>query len=213
MADIYREQGNWQKFLENSEFSLNWIDQNLENKKLNTKSLLGGKAWYLVRTGVGLNKIGKKQAGDLKVEEGLALYRQLFYETKNDGENIFYASEMLEFVSEFYVETKQTEKAVELWQDFADAVKPFAAKNPDDTTSTGYLAYAFERIGDIWSKYRTDSKTHVETDPARLRQALSNYQKSFENRQKILQSEPTNQTQINLEKAISLKISQIKQRL
>jgi eukaryotic-like serine/threonine-protein kinase len=212
MADIYREQGNWRKFLENSEYSLNWIEQNLENKKLNTKTLLGGKAWYLVRTGVGLHKTGEKQAGDLKVEEGLALYRRLFYETKNDGENIFYASEMLEFVSEFYVETRQTEKAVELWRDFADAVTPFAAKNPDDTTSTGYLAYAYERQGDVWANYQKDSKTFAETDPARLRQALSSYQKGVEHRQKILQADPTNQTQINLEKTLSLKISQIKSR-
>src|SRR6185436_4647754 len=60
MADIYAEKGNWQKYLECSEFIMNWILENRDNRILWGQGQPPTTTYYLVRVGIGLAKLGKK---------------------------------------------------------------------------------------------------------------------------------------------------------
>jgi serine/threonine protein kinase len=213
IADIYGTRGDWQKFLENTDFSINWIGQNLENKILDPAYLRGSVTYYIIRRGIALNKLGQKKAGIAQVDKGVSLYLQAVKASANDGENILYAPEMLEMVKQFYDETDQTEKSVRLWQEFIDLIEPFVVKNPDDTTSLGYLTYVLERKGDVLSKYQNETKSFAENRKPHLVEALVSYQESKTHLKEMLQLEPTNQAFINQENALSQKISQLKTKI
>jgi serine/threonine protein kinase/tetratricopeptide (TPR) repeat protein len=213
MADIYGARGDWQKYLENTEFSVRWLTENVENKALNLKYLRGSVTFYIIRTGIALDKLGQKKAGMKRVDEGVNLYVLTAKENAKDGENLLYAPETLEMVSQFYGETNQTEKCARLWQEFIDLIEPFVVKNPNDTTSLGYLAYALERRGDVLAKYQSDRRTFAETDKMRILKALTSYQQSNTHQKEMLQFEPTNQTRLNQERAVALKISELRTKL
>jgi len=213
MADIYRERGDWQKFLENTEFSINWLTENMENRVLDPAYLRGSVTFYIIRKGIALDKLGQKKEGMARVDEGVSLYIEAVKANASDGENILYAPETLEMVSQFYAEKGETEKGARLWQEFIDLTEPFVVKNPNDTTSLKLLAYAFERKGDMLAKYQADSRTFAETDKTRLLRALTSYQQSNTHHKEISRLEPTNQPRLDSEKAVSLKASQIRSRL
>ncbi|HEX3085612.1 MAG TPA: protein kinase [Pyrinomonadaceae bacterium] len=212
MADIYAERGDWQNYLECSEWSLNWILQNRENRALN----VGGPptpTYYLVRVGVGLNKTGQQAAGTADVDEGIKQLNQQLATHANHGEDVIYAGETLNPASDFYVETNQISKAVAIWDNYIALVNPFVIKNPNDTSSLGYLSYAYERKGDALAIYQKEREAFVQTNISNLRAALTSYETAISQRQRILQLDPTNQSHIEAEKALALKISQLKDRL
>ena len=213
MADIYGEKGDWQKFVECSEFSVNWIRQNRENRNLWGAGVPPSEAYYVVRTGIGLNKLGQKDAAIAKADEGMKLYRQALQMRVNHGEDVFYAFEILEPATELYLDTNQDKKAVGIWEDYVRLIEPFVTRNPDVTTSLSFLAYALERKGDVLAKYQPERQTFAETDGARLSAALASYSDSHLRRQRMLQLDPVNQTRIDEEKSLALKISRLNERL
>jgi serine/threonine protein kinase/tetratricopeptide (TPR) repeat protein len=213
MANIYGEKGDWQKYLESSEFSVNWIRQNRENRNLWANGLPPSEAYYVVRTGIALNKLGQKQLATARVDEGMNLYRQAVETHINHGEDVFYAFEILQPATDFYVETNQTAKAIKLWDDYVRLTEPFVERNPDDTSSLGLLAYAFERKGDVLGGYETERETFAQTDPARLAAALASYKESNLQRQRILQLDSTNQAHLEAAKALERRIADLNARL
>jgi DNA repair exonuclease SbcCD ATPase subunit len=86
-------------------------------------------------------------------------------------------------------------------------------RNPEDTSSLGYLSYAYERKGDSLAIYQKERDTFAQTNISSLRSALTSYQTAIEHRQRILQLDPTNQSHIDAEKSLALKISRLKERL
>jgi serine/threonine protein kinase len=213
MADIYGEKGDWQKYLEATEFSVNWIRQNRENRYLWASGLPPSESYYVVRTGIGLNKLGQKQLATARVDEGMNLYRQAVETNINHGEDVFYAFEILQPATNFYVETNQTAKAIKLWDDYIRLTEPFVEKNPDDTSSLGLLAYAFERKGDVLAKYQKEQNAYAQTDTSSLRAALISYEESSRHRQRILQMDSSNQAHLDAESTLQRKISRLNEKL
>jgi len=127
-----------------------------------------------VRVGIGLNKLGHREAAIAKVEDGMKQYREQLQTHANHGEDVFYAFELLGPVSDFYLDTNQLNKAIEVWEEYIRMAEPFANNNPDDTTTLGYISYAFELKGDVLSRYQRDRETFAETNAANLRAALKN---------------------------------------
>ena len=213
MADIYAEKGNWQKYLECSEFSVNWMLENRDNRILwGSATVPPTPIFYLARVGIGLHKIGQKEAGMAKVDEAMKLYDQQMAMQKNDnhGEAVIYAGEFLNPVADFYVETGQIGKAVKIWDNYIEMAKPFVVRNPEDTSSLGYVAYAYERKGDALAIQKgANSTSFGQINISSLRAALTNYQTAIEDRHRILQLDPTNQAHIEAEKALALKISRL----
>ncbi|MBS1795344.1 MAG: serine/threonine protein kinase [Acidobacteria bacterium] len=213
MADIYRDRGDWRKFLEHTEFSADWIGRNLENQALDPPYLRGTLSFYVIRGGIALRRLGRPAKGAARVDEGVGMYLKAVKTSANDGENIFYAPETLEMVSAFYAETGQPGKGVRLWQEFIDLTEPFAARNPDDATSLSYLAYALERKGDFLAKYDSQEKSFAETAQPRLVKALVSYQQSSTCRKDLLRLEPFNQLLAEQDKALSAKLAALKTKL
>src|SRR5262249_3344285 len=213
MADIYAERGDWQKYLECSEFSMNWILDNRDNKILWGSGLPPMPTYYLARVGIGLNKLGQKEAAIAKVDEAMKLLDQQLATHDNHGEDVIYAPEMLDPVSDFYVETGEISKAVTIWDKYIAMVNPFVSRNPEDTSSLGYLSYGYERKGDDLAIYQKDRESFAQTNIASLRAALASYQEGLSRRRRILQLDPTNQAHIEAEKSLALKISRLTARL
>jgi len=202
MADIYAERGDWQKYLEFSEWSMNWIMQN------------GATAdYYLVRVGIGLNKVGQRAAGAADVDEGIRLFNQQLSAHANHGDDVIYACELLNPAADFYVGIGQVSKAVTIWDNYIAMVDPFVKRNPEDTSSLGYLSYAYERKGDSLAIYQKERDTFAQTNITSLRAALTSYQTAIEQRQRILQLDPTNQSHIEVEQSLALKISRLTEKL
>src|SRR6185369_3076345 len=111
MADIYAERGDWQKYLECSEFSVNWILENRDNRVLwGGGTLPPTPTFYLSRVGIALNRLGQREAGTAKVDEAMKLFDQQMASHDNHGEDVIYAGEFIEPASDFYVETGQISK-------------------------------------------------------------------------------------------------------
>jgi tetratricopeptide (TPR) repeat protein len=213
MGDIYAERGDWPKYLECSEFSLNWIKENIENRALWSQGIQPTTTYYLMRVGIGLNKLGKKQAGTADVDEAIKQYNQSLGTHDINGGDIIWANELLEPASDFYVETSQISKAVAIWDNYIALINPFVTRNPQDTSSLGYLSSAYERKGDSLAIYQKGLDTFAQTNIVSLRAALTSYETASEHRQRILQLDPTNQSHIEVEKTLAQKISRLKERL
>jgi hypothetical protein len=212
MADIYAERGDWQNYLECSEWSLNWILQNRENPVLN----VGGPptpTYYLMRVAIGLNKTGQKAAGAADLDESIKQFNQQQATHANHGEDVIYALDFLNPAADFYVEIGQAGKAVTIWDNYIAMVNPFVTRNPQDTSSLGYLSYAYERRGDALAVYQYAQNNFAQTNISNLRAALTSYQAGIDRRHRILQLDPTNQAHIDAEKTLRLKISRLKERL
>src|SRR5215510_913302 len=213
MADIYREKGDWQKFLDSTEFSVNWIRQNRDNKNVWANALPPTEAIYVVRSGIALNRLGQKQTAIERVDEGMNIYRQTIQIHVNHGEDVFYGLEILEPATEFYMDTNQIDKAVRILEDYIRLIEPFVTRNPEDTSSLGLLAYALERKGDVFGGYQKEQEMFTPTGASNLRAALTSYKESSLRRARILQLDPTNQTRVEEEKALALKISRLNAKL
>ena len=213
MADIYAERGDWQKYLECSEFSMNWIRDNRENRALWVMNVQPTTTYYLARMGIGLNKIGQRVAAAADMDEAIRQYDQSMRAHANHGEDVIYASEFLNPAADFYVEIGQARKAAAIWDNYIAMVDPFVSRNPEDTSSLGYLSYAYERRGDSFAIYQKAEDSFGQTNVSSLRVALTSYQAAIERRQRILQLDPTNQAHLEAEKALELKISRLAERL
>jgi len=212
MADIYAERGDWQNYLECSEWSLNWIVQNRENRALN----VGGPptpTYYLMRVGIGLNKTGQKAAGAADLDESIKQFNQQQATHANHGEDVIYALEFLNPAADFYVEIGQAGKAVTIWDNYIAIINPFVTRNPEDTSSLGYLSYAYERRGDALAVYQNAQNNFAQTNISDLRAALTSYQAGIDRRHRILQLDPANQSHVEAEKTLALKISRLTERL
>ena len=212
MADIYAERGDWQNYLACSEWSLNWILQNRENPALN----VGGPptpTYYLLRVGIGLNKTGQKAAGIADVDEAIRELNQQLNAHANHGEDIIYGGDLLNPAADFYMEIGQASKAVAIWDNYIAMVDPFVKRNPEDTSSLGYLSYAYERKGDAQANYQPGQDSFEQTNVSSLRAALATYHQGIEGRRRILQLDPTNQSHIDAEKSLATKISRLEERL
>ena len=186
---------------------MNWIMDNRENRTLWGGGLPPTPTFYLSRVGIALNKLGQKEAGTAKVDEAMNLFDQQMATHENHGGDVIYGGEFLEPASAFYVETGQITKAVTIWDKYIAMVNPFVTKNPDDTSSLGYLAYAYEHKGDALAVYQKDQ--FGQTNISSLRVALTSYQTAIEHRHRILQLDPTNQAHIEAENSLALKISRL----
>ncbi len=213
MADIYAERGDWQKYLECSEWSMNWIKSHRDDWVLWGPGSPPTTTYYLMRVGIGLNKVGHKEAAIADVDNAVKQFKQELAARDNHGEDVIYACEFLDPAADFYVETGQSHKAVTIWENYIAMVDPFVTRNAADTSSLGYLSYAYERKGDSLAIYQKDRAAFAQTDNARLREAMSSYQTAIESRRRILQLDPTNQNHIEAEKALALKISQLQSRI
>jgi tetratricopeptide (TPR) repeat protein len=213
MADIYAEKGNWEKYLECSEFSVNWIKQHRDNRNVWGGGVQPNTSYYMVRVGIGLNKLGRRAASIAAVEDGLKQYREGLKSDVNHGEKLYYAFELLEPGTEFYLDTNQDDKAVELWEEYIHLLEPFVERNPDDTTSRGLLAHAIERKGDVLARYVNARETFDQTDRTRLRAAVSSYQESIQRRWKIIELDPANQAHRESEKIVERKVEQLNAKL
>lgn len=212
MADIYADRGDWQNYLECSKWSLNWIQQNRENR-----ALWGDgpptPTYYLVRVGVGLNKTGQQAAGAADVDEGIKQLNQQLATHANHGEDVIYAGDTLNPAADFYVEIGQVSKAVAIWDNYIAMVDPFVKRNPEDTSSLGYLASAYERKGDALAIYQKERDAFAQTNSSSLHAALTSYETAIEQRRRILQLDPANQNHLEAEQALALKITQLKERI
>jgi len=213
MGDIYAERGDWQKYLECSEFSLNWIKENLENRALWSQGIRPTTTYYLIRVGIGLNKLGQKQAATADVDEGIKQYNQSLGTHDISGGDIIWAGELLDPASDFYVETNQISKAVAIWDNNIALINPFVIRNLKDTSSLGYLSYAYERKGDSLAVYQKERDTFAQTNISSLRAALASYQESLTRRQRILQLDSSNQAHLDAEKTLQRKISSLNEKL
>ena len=213
MGDIYAARGDWQKYLECSQFSLNWISENRDNRALWVMNNPPTTTYYLSRVAIGLNKIGQRAAATADMDEAVRQFNQSMSTHANHGEDVIYASEFLDPAADFYVEIGQVSKAVAIWDNNIAMVDPFVSRNPTDTSSLGYLAYGFERKGDALSIYQREQETFAQTNNASLRAALKSYQQALTHRQRILQLVPTNQAHLEAGKKLELKISQLNERL
>jgi serine/threonine protein kinase len=202
MADIYGARGDWQKYLECSEWSVNWLLQNHETP-----------TYYRVRVGVALNKLGRRAAATADIDQSIDELNQGLSKHEHHGEDIIYATELLDPAADFYAETGQIKKAVAIWDNYIAMIIPYVDRNPEDTSSLGYLSYAYERKGDAFAIYQKDRDTFTQTNISNLRAALASYQQAIESRRRILKLDPTNRAHIELEKALSLKISRLEDKL
>jgi len=213
MADIYAARADWQKYLECSQFSLNWIIENRDNRALWAMNNPPTTTFYLARVGIGLNNLGQRAAATANMDEAIRQYDQSVVTHANHGEDVIYASEFLDPAADFYVEIGQVSKAVAIWDNYIAMVDPFVSRNPRDTSSLGYLAYGFERKGDALSIYQRKQQIFAQTNNASLRAALKSYQQALTHRQRILQLDPTNKAHLEAAKALELKISRLNERL
>jgi serine/threonine protein kinase/tetratricopeptide (TPR) repeat protein len=212
MADIYGEKGDWQKYLECSEFSVNWILANRDNRNL-WGAVPPNTAYYSMRVGIGLNKVGQRAAGIAKFEEGMKQYHDGLKMDETTGEKLYYAFDIIEPATDFYLDTNQNNKAVALWEEYIHLSEPFVEKNPDDTTSLGLLAHALDRKGDVLAGYRKEPEAFTQTNIQSLRAALKSYEESMERRRRILQLDPTNQAHLEATKAMEEKTVRLAARL
>jgi serine/threonine protein kinase/tetratricopeptide (TPR) repeat protein len=213
MADIYAERGDWQKYLECSEFSLNWIKENIENRALWAQGIRPTTTYYLIRVGIGLNKLGKRESAIADVDDAIKQYNQSLSLHDINAGDIIWANELLVPASDFYVETGQISKAASIWDNYIALIQPFVARNPEDTSSLGYLSQAFEWKGDTLAIFQKERDTFAQTNLASLRAALTSYETGIEHRQRVLQLDPTNQSHLAAEKTLALKISRLKEKL
>jgi len=213
MADIYAARGDWQKFLECSQFSLNWISDNRENRALWVNNVQPTTTYYLSRIAIGLNKLGQRAAATADMDQAIRQYDQSMTTHANHGEDVIYAQEFLNPAADFYVEVGQTSKAVAIWDNYIELVNPFVTRNPEDTSSLGYLSGAYERRGDALAAYGVAQNSFGETNVSRLRAALNSYQEGIKRRRRILQLDPTNQAHLDAEKDLAFKISRLEERL
>jgi hypothetical protein len=166
-----------------------------------------------VRVGIGLNKVGRRAEGIAHVEDGIRQYRDGLRQETNHGEGLYYAFELLEPATEFYLDTNLDDKAIGLWDEYILMAEPFVENNPDDITSLGLLAHALERKGDVLAKYQKDRDAFDQTDTTRLRSALATYNESLRRQQRIRELDPTNPSHLESEKALELKVERLKGRL
>jgi tetratricopeptide (TPR) repeat protein len=213
MGDIYAERGDWQKYLECSEFSLNWIKENIENRALWGQGIRPTTTYYLMRVGIGLNKLGKRESATADVDDAIKQYNQSLGLHDINAGDIIWAGDILIPASDFYVETHQISKAASIWDNYIALINPFVIKNPEDTSSLGYLSQAFEWKGDALAIYQKERDTFAQTDISNLRAALTSYETGIAHRQRVLQLDPTNQSHIEAEKSLALKISRLKERI
>jgi serine/threonine protein kinase/tetratricopeptide (TPR) repeat protein len=213
MGDIYAERGDWQKYLECSEFSLNWIKENIENRALWGQGIRPTTTYYLMRVGIGLNKLGKRESATADVDDAIKQYNQSLSLHDINAGDIIWAGDILIPASDFYVETHQISKAASIWDNYIALINPFVIKNPEDTSSLGYLSQAFEWKGDALAIYQKERDTFAQTDISNLRAALTSYETGIAHRQRVLQLDPTNQSHIEAEKTLALKISRLKERI
>ena len=147
------------------------------------------------------------------MDEGIKQLNQQLSTHANHGEDVIYALEFLNPAADFYVEIGQAGKAVTIWDNYIAMVNPFVTRNPEDTSSLGYLSYAYERRGDALAVYQYPQNNFAQTNISNLRAALTSYQAGIDRRHRILQLDPTNQAHIDAEKILALKISRLKERL
>jgi hypothetical protein len=100
------------------------------------------------------------------VDEGIRQLNQQLSTHANHGEDVIYAGDLLNPASDFYVETGQISKAVAIWDNYIALVNPFVTRNPEDTSSLGYLSFAYERKGDSLATYQKEHDTFAATDRA-----------------------------------------------
>jgi tetratricopeptide (TPR) repeat protein len=213
MGDIYAARGDWQKYLECSEFSLNWIKENTENRALWGQGIRPTTTYYLIRVGIGLNKLGKREPATADIDQAIKQYNQSLSLHDITAGDIIWANELLNPASDFYVETNQISKAASIWDNYIALINPFVIKNPEDTSSLGYLSQAFEWNGDALAIYQKERDTFAQTNISNLRAALTSYETGIAHRQRVLQLDPTNQSHIEAEKSLALKISRLKERI
>ncbi|HEX3144485.1 MAG TPA: serine/threonine-protein kinase [Pyrinomonadaceae bacterium] len=213
MADIYAERGDWQKYLECSEWSVNWIKQNRESWVLWNGGGAPTTTYYQMRVSIGLNQLGRKDAATANMDQAVNEFNQQMASHENHGEDIIYANDFQNPAADFYVETGQVNKAAAIWDRYIAMIDPFVTRNPQDTSSLGYLSYAYERKGDALAIYQKESEGFAQTNISNLRTALASYTAAIERRQRILQLDPTNQSHLDAEKNLAQKIARLKSRI
>jgi eukaryotic-like serine/threonine-protein kinase len=206
MGDIFKRRGDFQKALEMYRFSLNLIKQNIGNPQLNTRNLNFGESIYRLRVGDMLDKTGKKREGAELIEEGLNIFRERLKIYSDDAGEVFYASDLLQIASDYYIANNQTEKGVRMWNEFTTFAEKFARKNPDDAGIKYNLSFAYRKKGDVLSGFENESPKPKIPNRENLRQAKAAYEKSLEILRETFTLSPSNRDSMEIERELVEKI-------
>ena len=185
MADVHIARNDWAKALENYEFSLNWIKDHRDNRKLAARTLRSGEAIYTVRTGRALHKVGRKTEATARISEGLKLHFDYAADYANDASILIYSPEILSTASAYFAESERTEPGREMWQKFARKVLVFLERNPNDAQMSGLLAFARESEGDLIAVYSAQSDSIWQHNQAALTAAITVYSAALEIQQRM----------------------------
>lgn len=185
IADVHISRNDWEKALENYEFSLKWIKDHRGNPKLAARNLRSGEAIYTVRIGRALHKLGRKEEAMTRIAEGLNLHFDYAAAYANDASILIYSPEILSTASAYFAESGKIEPGREMWQRFAGKVSVFLERNPSDAQMSGLLAFARESEGDLMSGYSSQSNLIWKQDRAALKAATIAYSSALEIQQRL----------------------------
>ncbi len=208
-ADIFRERKQFDKALEMYQVSLNRLDIALKKIPNEANGLKNGINIYQIRQALMLEKTGKHAEAEQLMEAAYGKYLAWIERNKDDSSNVIYYYEALPDVAEYYVESNQLPKAIEVWERHISRVQYFLDKNPEDGGFTSYLGEAYKQIGDTYSAYDIESKSYKANDKARINQAKIAYQKSIESFDKAHSLYPPTQGETKNLQELRERISQL----
>jgi eukaryotic-like serine/threonine-protein kinase len=194
-ADIYRERKQFDKALEMYQISLNRILNGIENAKFDTLKIKAGIDVYQIRVALMLEKTGKHAEAKQLMQKAYGEYLHKLEKDKDNSVGVIFYFEKLPDVSEYYVDSNQLPKAIEVWENHINRIQYFLDKNPEDGGFVNYLGDAHRRIGNTYSGYDEDSKSYKTNDKARINQAKIAYQKSIEGYEKAHSFYPPTQAE------------------
>ncbi len=183
-ADIFREQKRYDKALEMYQISLDRLDLGVQKIPNKTNELKNGINIYQIRKALMLEKTGQHTEAKQLMETAYGKYSAEIERNKEDSSRVIYSYEALPDVAEYYVDSNQLPKAIEVWEKHISRIQYFLDKNPDDGGFWNYLADANKRIGDTYAGYDEKSKLYKIKDKTRINQAKTAYQKAVESYEK-----------------------------
>ncbi len=195
-ADIFRERRQFDKALEMYQISLDRLDLGVRKLPSKTNELKNGINIYQIRQALMLEKTGKYAEAKHLMETAYGKYSAEIERNKEDSSRVLYSYEALPDVAEYYVDSNQLPKAIEVWDKHINRIQYFLDKNPDDGGFSGYLADANKRIGDTHAGYDEKSKSYKIKDKRRIAKAKIAYQKSIETYEKAYSLYSPNQGEI-----------------
>jgi tetratricopeptide (TPR) repeat protein len=177
MGELYEKQGDFEKALEMYRFSFDWLKTRENDTKQTKANHYFGVHFYANRCALMLNRLGRQKEADEIIEKPFSDY-SAFLDLEEDGALVTYAHEPFLDLAKFYGETKQFERAAEIWKRHIARLQKFLDRNPDDLLFMSFQANAETQIGDIFSDFDAPTDSFRTTDRERLKKALQHYEKA-----------------------------------